>query len=922
MARFRGRSVTFLGRRFAGGKQHGSRDRWQRERRVPSGASSVLRRLVTGSRSLAGQVFALQVLIILLLVIVAVGTLVFQADSDRWEAARTRALAASAAFARGPGMASALRAPDPSAILQPLAESARSVGRVDFIVVMNREGIRYTHPQPGQIGQTFVGSLGPALAGRVIVQTVARAPGGEAVQAIVPVMDSRGTVVGVVSAGLTISRVSSAVGRKLPLLLGAGAGALVLSSVGTALVSRRLRRQTHGMGPVEMTRMYEHHDAVLHAVREGVVIVGEGGRVLLVNDEACRLLGLPADTEGRRLGELGLDPRVADLLASQRAADDEVVAVGDRLLAVNFRSTSGLGRPSGGVATLRDFTELRALAGRVEAARGRLELLYDASVAIGTTLDVQRTAEELTQVVVPRFADYASVDLAELVLRGEEPQMVEGDTGPHLCRVALDAVRDDHPLCQVGAVHRFAMTAAQARLLASGRAVLVADPAGVADWCVHSEGRSQALLGAGFHSFIAAPLKARGALMGVATFWRTRDSTPFEEDDLSLAEELTARAAVCVDNARRFTREHTMAVTLQRSLLPGGLPEQEAVDFAYRYLPAHAGVGGDWFDVIPLSGARVALVIGDVVGRGLHAAATMGRLRTAVQNFATLDPPPEELLAHLDGVVARIDRETSAADGNTAIAGATCLIAMYDPVSGICSLARAGHPPPALVHADGTMHFPELPGGPPLGLGGMPFESVELLLPEGSSVVLYTKGLTEGRTRDMAAGLRLLGGVLNHAVRMPEETCDALLETLLPASQTSDIALLVARTRRLEATRIATWEVLPDPSAVAGVRADVTQQLSRWGLDEAAFTTELILSELVTNAIRYASAPIRVRLLRTRNLICEVSDASSTAPHLRYAADEDEGGRGLFLVAQLADRWGTRYTREGKVIWAEQAVTQ
>ncbi len=863
--------------------------------------------------------FILQVLIVLVLVVAAGTALVLQARSDRFQAARDRSLAAAEAFSHSPGLVDAMRGPDPAKVLQPAAEATRKQGGVDFLVVMNRDGIRYSHPDPKEIGKKFVGTIEPSLSGHVTVEEVS-GPLGEELQVVVPVTDANGKVVGMVSSGLKISSVSSAVDQQLPVVIGAGAAALALATAGTALVTRRLKRQTHGLGPVEMTQMYEHHDAVLHAVREGVVIVGGDGRLLLANDEARRLLDLPPDGEGRPVTELGLDPRMAELLASRRVATDEVIPVGERLLAVNNRPTDRRGGPPGSGATLRDSTELRALAGRAEVARGRLRLLYDASVAIGTTLDVQRTAEELAEVASPRFADYVSVDLAEPVLRGEEPRGGVGSEAPELRRVALSGIRDDHPLYRAGEVHRFAAPTPQAQGFVSGQAVRVPDLQASSGWRTQDTDRTQAIIDFGFHSLITVPLKARGVLMGIVNFWRSEGSSTFEEDDLSLAEELVARAAVSIDNARRFTREHAMAVTLQHSLLPRGLPEQDALDIAYRYLPAQAGVGGDWFDVIPLPGARVALVVGDVVGHGLHAAATMGRLRTAVQNFSTLDLPPDELLGHLDELVGRIDQEADAANEEATIAGATCLYAIYDPSSGICSLARAGHPLPALVHPDGTVEFPELPAGPPLGLGGLPFEAAELRLPEGSSLVLFTDGLIEDRQRDIDVGLQILRDTLSQAGRSPHETCEAVLQALLPARQSDDIALLVARTRMLADEQIAEWELPSDPSVVAGARADITEQLARWGLEEAVFTTELVLSELITNAIRHASGPIRVRLLRDRSLICEVSDTSSTSPHLRYAADEDEGGRGLFLVAQLAERWGTRYTPEGKVIWAEQPL--
>ncbi|WP_082598577.1 MULTISPECIES: SpoIIE family protein phosphatase [unclassified Kitasatospora] len=368
------------------------------------------------------------------------------------------------------------------------------------------------------------------------------------------------------------------------------------------------------------------------------------------------------------------------------------------------------------------------------------------------------------------------------------------------------------------------------------------------------------------------------------------------------------------------TGDHSTAVTLQQSLLPHGLPEQNALDVAYRYLPAQQGVGGDWFDVIPLSGSRVALVVGDIVGHGVHAAATMGRLRTAVHNFSMLDLPPDDLLAHLDELVSRIDKDEAIAHSDPGITGATCLYAIYDPVSGYCELARAGHLPPALIAPDGTAEYVDLPAGPPLGVGGLPFETAQLKVPEGSRLVLYTNGLVVDRSRDIDHGLEILRDTLAGANRTPEETCDAVLDTLLPTSSRDDVALLVARTRALADDRVAQWDVPSDPAAVADIRARATVQLAEWGLEEMAFSTELILSELVTNAIRYGGAPITARLLWDRTLICEVSDTSSSAPHLRYAATTDEGGRGLFLVAQIAERWGSRYSPACKIIWAEQQL--
>ncbi|RPF29542.1 serine phosphatase RsbU (regulator of sigma subunit) [Streptomyces sp. Ag109_G2-6] len=552
------------------------------------------------------------------------------------------------------------------------------------------------------------------------------------------------------------------------------------------------------------------------------------------------------------------------------------------------------------------------------AARRRLELLAEASSLIGTTLDVARTALELAETAVPRLADYVTVDLPESVLHGEE----SADPGAELHRTVVHGIRDDCPFYPAGQHVRLLPGTPHMRCLTGGHPVLEPELGSAAGWIAQNPERARRLLEHGVHSLIVVPLLARGVLLGIASFYRSQDPAPFGDDDTRLAGELAARAALCIDNARRYTREHNLALALQRSLLPRGLPEQGAVEVAHRYLPAESGVGGDWFDVIPLSGTRVALLVGDVVGHGLHAAATMGRLRTAARTFAELELAPDELLTHLDNLLVRLDREEGGdeAPGSTGVVGATCLYAVYDPTTRLCTMARAGHLPPALVHPDGAVTFPDLPAGPPLGLGGLPFETAEFELPEDSTLVLYTDGLVEDRHRDIDVSLDRLRSVLAHPDRAPEDTCRAVMDAMAPEHPDDDIALLVARAHTLPAERIADWELPADPARVCDVRAAATRRLAEWGLEELAFAAELLLSELVTNAIRYGGEPIRVRLIRDRNLICEVSDGGSTAPHLRRAASTDEGGRGLFLVAQLAQAWGTRYTPRGKVIWAECAL--
>ncbi|MFH9550538.1 SpoIIE family protein phosphatase [Streptomyces sp. NPDC017435] len=567
-------------------------------------------------------------------------------------------------------------------------------------------------------------------------------------------------------------------------------------------------------------------------------------------------------------------------------------------------------------------------------ARQLLSLVNEAGTRVGTTLDVMRTAQELADFAVPRFADFVIVDLLEPVLSTEGHGAWLTDAGPApvrpvMRRAGMASVREGCPeaVARIGDRVDFLPPPHDARLLIDGEPIHipVLDPSD-ALWTAQQPERAASIRAFGLHSLISVPMRARNTALGLATFVRSVNPVPFRSDDVLPARELAARAALCVDNARRYTREHTAAVTLQRSLLPHALAGGTALEVASSYLPADAtdGVGGDWFDVIPLSGARVGLVVGDVVGHGITAAATMGRLRTAVQTLADMEMPPDELLAHLDDLVLRLSAERTddpaAQQSATAFLGATCLYAVYDPVTQRCTMARAGHPPPVVVTADGRVSFPEPPAGPPLGLGGMAFEATEIELAENSLIGLYTDGLVETADRDIEQGMNRLGEVLARSEADLTALCTSAVRQLVPVPRPDDVALLLARTHALGADRVVSWDVPVDPAAVADVRARATRQVEAWGLGDLAMTSELIVSELVTNAVRYATPPIRLRLLLDARLTCEVSDASSTAPRLRHARIMDEGGRGLFLVAQLARRWGVRYTADGKIIWAEQEL--
>jgi PAS domain S-box-containing protein len=668
-------------------------------------------------------------------------------------------------------------------------------------------------------------------------------------------------------------------------------------------------------------------------------------RQLRLNTSMCRVLGLGDEAAGLGLPltEMVSSARTESIVAAART----VARTGKPTV---WRGVNGLPGESRDHAVEINLSPVRDPAGRVRGvlvvafdmteqylARERLALVNEASTRIGTTLDMTRTAEELVEVAIPGLADFSTIDLLDSVFRGDEPTPEPFDFGVPFRRMACGSVLDGAPeaLVRPGQVSAIPGHSPAVGRLTSGVIVKHGDLRRAIDrWSVHDRDRAGHTAGFGFHSLMMVPLRARGATLGIAVFVRHRRPEPFEDDDLVLAEEIVARAAVCIDNARRYTRERATALTLQRSLLPRCLPRQAAVQVATRYLPAGTGVavGGDWFDVIQLSGSRVALVVGDVTGHGIHAAATMGQLRTAVRTLADIDLEPGELLTRLDDVVTRLADEEGLPPGGAGSTdlSATCLYAVYDPVTRRCSLARAGHPPPAVVSPDGTAEFLDLPANPPLGLGGLPFEEAETELPEGSLLVLYTDGLIESRQRDIDTGLTAMRKVLRDVGVRPgdpalaapslEAVCDSLVDALLPERAEDDAALLVARTRALPADRIACWDLPAEPAVVAGARTRAAGQLAAWGLEQMTFTTELIISELLTNAIRHAQPPIQVRMILDDALSCEVSDASSTAPHLRRAGRYDEGGRGLLLVASLAERWGSRPTRTGKTIWAQQPL--
>ncbi|MFI6285243.1 SpoIIE family protein phosphatase [Streptomyces sp. NPDC051018] len=621
-----------------------------------------------------------------------------------------------------------------------------------------------------------------------------------------------------------------------------------------------------------------------------------------------------------------------------------------------YRVHSGSGRPIGVAGVGTDVTRRHVAAREAASARRNLALLNEASARIGNSLDLETTARELLDLAVPGFCDLASVDLYQGLLTGDEAPPGRWDSprsdrygggSAELRRVAFSSAVSDAPLITtpgcgskgdtptaVGEVHRYSFNSPCASALRTARVQSI-------------PGEDGSLV----RSTLAVPMVAHDAVVGLVQFSRTKGSEPFGERDRALAVELAARAAVCIDNARLYRREHERALILQRSLLPPGDPEAAGLDIACRYLPGNTAteVGGDWFDVIELPGHRTALVVGDVMGRGLRAAVAMGELRTAVRTLALLDLEPAEVLSALDEIArglgspsgtqqaSRVAHKAREADLSEVYL-ATCVYAVYDSVTRRCTFANAGHLPPVLVEPGEEALLLDVPPGMPLGVGGEPFEEVEVELPEGALLALYTDGLVESRDHPLDEGLRAFRNALTDPSRPApghhsptaalradlsrslEDVCDHVLGTLDTRHGEDDIALLMARIQGLPVEAVGDWQLPREPRSVGRARELARALLVSWDLEALVDTVELLVSELVTNALRYGEGEIRLRLLRDRTLVCEVWDSGLVQPRRRRARDTDEGGRGLQLVGLLSAAWGSRRTPRGKTVWFELAL--
>lgn len=670
----------------------------------------------------------------------------------------------------------------------------------------------------------------------------------------------------------------------------------------------------------------------------GFLLIDPDLRVRRANHRFASLFGgTPDDHRGKGVGDYLPRPEAERVAATLRRVLETGESITDmhvtgflpgsderRHWSVNlYRVRSGSGRPIGIAWLATDITARRAAAREAAAARRNLALLNEAGARIGNSLDLETTARELLDVVVPGFCDLATVDLYQGLLAGDEAPPGLADGSAELRRVAFASAVSDVPFIgsgppvPVGAVHHFPFNSPNADALRTARPLFIpAEEGGLVQ------------------STLAVPMVAHDTVVGLAQFARTKGSEPFGDRDRDLAVELAARAAVCIDNARLYRREHERALILQRSLLPPGDPVASGLDIACRYLPGNSSsdrpseVGGDWFDVIELPGHRTALVVGDVMGRGLRAAVAMGELRSAVRTLALLDLEPAEVLSALDEIArglgapggvqqatrqARRPREADLSE----VYLATCVYAVYDSVTRRCTFANAGHLPPVLVEPGEDALMLDVPPGMPLGVGGEPFEEVEVELPEGALLALYTDGLVESRDHPLDEGLQAFVGALTDPSAPLEDVCDHVLNTLDTHHGEDDIALLMARVQGLPADSVGDWTLPREPRSVGRAREYARGQLLSWDLEPLVDTTELLVSELVTNALRYGEGEIRLRLLLDRTLVCEVWDSGLVQPRRRRARDTDEGGRGLQLVGLLSAAWGSRRTPLGKTVWFE-----
>jgi serine phosphatase RsbU (regulator of sigma subunit) len=690
--------------------------------------------------------------------------------------------------------------------------------------------------------------------------------------------------------------------------------------------------------------------ALSSSVRTLILGIDYDGRIVQHDRNAAKVLARkPEDLLGAQLIELTSGSHANNSQDGQAEANshgdhppDAAAAVAGLLEAIRSdRESSAMltietadGLPAEAVVTVHPMrasgTSLAALAllripapnseRFVDPALMRRQMLDDALTRIGDTLDIDDVARVLLDALVPHFCNVAGLLLLES-LAGDDELPSHGPEGSvPLRRIALLHDGKDpawEATFPTGEILRYPPNTPYYRCMDTAKPVLEAtiSKSQASEIAKAWRRKPVAKLLSGV-SMAVLPLIARGTMLGFFVCTRHVGFRRFDAYDVEIGMEFATRAAVFIDNARRYSREHATALTLQRSMLPTGLSAPSSVEVRHRYLPGSKmiEVGGDWYESIALPGGRVALVVGDVAGHGVRAAVTMGRLRTAIHTLAMLELPPADSLLQLDELMHTLgEREPHFA---------TCAYAVFDAVSGECEVAVAGHLPPLLVHPDGSNELLDVPPSPPLGIGNGEVESRQFKVEDGSLFVLYTDGLVENKGQDISDGLARLRGIFGPGspTRPLEDLCKATLDGVYSDHQRDDIAMLIARLRRLPEDNFASWTLAPKLTSVREARSVLAEPMKRWDLEDLIPTTELLVSELVTNAVKYSRGEVTLRLVNEKALVCEVLDSSGALPRLRQANSEDESGRGLQVVRQLSRRWGARRTATGKVVWCEQPL--
>jgi hypothetical protein len=683
------------------------------------------------------------------------------------------------------------------------------------------------------------------------------------------------------------------------------------------------------------------HPVMSSSVRTLILGIDYDGRIVQHDRNAAKILARkPEDLLGAQLIELTPASAPENSHAPPQADAAAVVAGlldairSDREASAMLTIDTRDGPPAEAVVTVHPMraggTSLAALAllripapteeRFVDPAFMRRLMLDDTFTRIGDTLDTDDVARVLLDALVPHFCNVSGVLLLESLIGDDELPSHGPDGSLPLRRIAMLHDQKDpawEAVFPTGEILRYPIRTPYYRCMNTGAPVLEAtiskSQAGEIARAWRRKPVAKLLSGA---SMLLLPLIARGTILGFLACTRQEGFRRFDAYDVEIGMDFASRAAVFFDNARRYSREHATALTLQRSMLPTGLSYPSSVEVRHRYLPGSKliEVGGDWYESIALPGGRVALVVGDVAGHGVRAAVTMGRLRTAIHTLAMLELPPADSLQQLDELMHTLgEREPHFA---------TCAYAVYDAVSGMCEVAVAGHLPPLLVHPDGSNELLDVPPAPPLGIGDGEVESRLFKIEDGSLFVLYTDGLVENKGQDISDGLARLRDIFGPGspTRPLEDLCKATLDGVYSDHQRDDIAVLIARLRRLPEDRYASWTLAPKLTSVREARSVLAEPMKRWDLEDLIPTTELLVSELVTNAVKYSRGDVTLRLVNEKALVCEVLDNSGALPRLRQANGEDENGRGLQVVRQLSHRWGARRTATGKVVWCEQPL--